>query len=59
MRTRPALVEGIERGVGRVKWPEKTTNEQFAHELLLDLTFQLGDDGEHAAMDSSKTEVPV
>ena len=56
-RTRPATVAGIERGVGRVSWPEKTTNEQLAHELLLDSTFQLGDDGEHTVIDTSSREI--
>jgi hypothetical protein len=51
--TRPALVAGIERGRGRVNWPERTSNEQLAHELLLDPTFQLGDDGDYATIDAS------
>ena len=51
--TRPAIVAGIERGRDRVAWPEKTSNEQLAHELLLDPTFQLGDDGEYDGFDAS------
>jgi hypothetical protein len=48
--TRPAIVAGIERGVGRVTWPEKTTNEQLAHELLLDSTFHIDEDGDYATV---------